>query len=207
MEHRLYSTPIFFQEEALILNHLFENGLPCLHLRKPMATKADCVDLLKKINAKFYARIILHQHLELVEEFNLLGVHLTESARRALSSEALKQLIETCHAKDRIIGTAIHQRIDLLTLPKQLDYVTLSPVFPSISKPNYQPTENWSIHDLSFPFQLIALGGVNARTLAAAYERGFKAVAFLGAVWNGKASALENYQKLCKKIQAIDPMR
>lgn len=204
MEHRVYTLPDFFEGEADLLNQLFEEGLPCLHFRKTQQSIHPFIDLLVKIERKHYSKIIVHQYPELVEMFNLLGLHLTESARRALSTEALQDLIRKQHENQRQIGTSIHQKKDLDRLPKEMDYCTLSPVFSSISKQNHEPTVNWKTQDLDVPFSLVALGGISVQTLEATYhQRGFREVAFLGAVWNDLSNALQNYRLLCKKMNAL----
>lgn len=203
MKHRLYTLPNFFEGEATLINQLFEDGLPCLHLRKIQQSIHPFIDLLIQIESKHYSKIIVHQYPELIQMYKLAGLHLTESARRALSPKALQELIEKQHQNQYQIGTSIHQESDLYSLPEGLDYVTLSPVFPSISKQNYQPTVDWQVENMDLPFSLIALGGISVSSLEAAYQRGFREVAFLGAVWNDLSNVLQNYQLLCKKMNDL----
>jgi thiamine-phosphate pyrophosphorylase len=204
MKHRVYTLPDFFEGEADLLNQLFEEGLPCLHFRKRQQSIHPFIDLLVKIERKHYSKIIVHQYPELVEMFNLSGLHLTESARRKLSTKALQDLISEQHKNQRQIGTSIHQKKDLDRLPKEMDYCTLSPVFSSISKQNHEPTVNWKTQKLDVPFSLVALGGISVQTLDATYhQRGFREVAFLGAVWNDLSNVLQNYRLLCKKMNAL----
>ncbi|CAA6816707.1 MAG: Thiamine-phosphate pyrophosphorylase [uncultured Aureispira sp.] len=205
MKHRVYTLPNFFEGEAALINQLFEEGLPCLHLRKEQQSIHPFIDLLVQIESKHYSKIIVHQYPELVGMFQLLGLHLTESARRALSAEELQHLIIEQHNNQRQIGTSIHQKIDLDRLPKTLDYCTVSPVFSSISKQNHAPTVHWQASNLAFPFTLVALGGMSVQTLEACAQRGFQEVAFLGAVWNDLSNVLQNYRLLCKKMNALTP--
>lgn len=206
MEHRVYTTPDFFENESSLLNQLFEMGLPCLHLRKPQGTKTDFKALLDSLKVSFYDRIIVHQQFELFDDFGLKGIHLTESKRRSLTERELNDLIQSCHEKKAIIGTAIHQKEDLEHLPLTLDYVTLSPIFSSISKKNYLPEIDWKTANLTQNFRWVALGGIGLKTLAAAYEKGFREVAFLGAVWKDLSKVSINYKLLCEKMKAIDLM-
>lgn len=206
MKHRLYTTPTFFEGEAALLNQLFALGLPCLHLRKPLASKEACSTLLKQIKPAFYPRIIVHQEAELVDEFGLGGRHLTETARRALTLYELEKLLEQAQQNNQQVGTAIHMPQDLAVLPKAFNYVTLSPIFPSISKKGYLPFINWEIEQLPFDFNWVALGGIQASNLEEVQRRGFEEVAFLGAVWKDYSKTIENYQLLCKKIKELDLM-
>lgn len=203
MKHRVYTVPNFFKGEADLINQLFEEGLPCLHYRKTQRSMHPFIDLLTKIDRKHYSKIITHQYPELVGMFNLGGLHLTESARRALSAAELQELIQKQHQNQCQIGTSIHQKVDLETLPKEMDYCTLSPVFLSISKQGHAPTVDWQAEALDFPFSLVALGGIGVATLEASYQRGFREVAFLGAVWNDLSNVLQNYRLLCKKMNAL----
>lgn len=205
MKHRVYTLPDFFKGEADLINQLFEEGLPCLHLRKVPQSIHPFIDLFVKIKVEYCSRVIVHQHPELLSMYNLLGLHLTESARRALSPETLQQLIEKQHQNQCQIGTSIHQKRDLDALPKTIDYCTLSPVFSSISKEGHEPTVNWQAQDLNYPFSLVALGGLGISTLEEAYQRGFREFAFLGAVWNDLPNVIQNYRLLCKKMNVLTP--
>src|SRR5690554_3467503 len=67
--------------EISILNQLFEAGLECFHLRKPTYSKEEMVAYLQQIDAKFHNRIVLHSFHELVNTFNVRGIHFSESLR------------------------------------------------------------------------------------------------------------------------------
>lgn len=205
MKHRVYTLPNFFEGEADLINELFDEGLPCLHFRKVQRSIHPFIDLMIKIKWEHHSKIITHQYPEMIGMYDLGGLHLTESARRALSSEALEELIQEQHGKERKIGTSIHQKTALEFLPNDLDYCTLSPVFSSISKQNHEPTVDWQAKDLDFPFSLIALGGISLETLEETNQRGFQEVAFLGAVWNDLSNVVQNYRLLCKKMNALMP--
>lgn len=58
----LLTQPFFFDGEAEILNRLFHQGLPTLHLRKPQATTEAVTALISQIDAEFRDRIVLHNH-------------------------------------------------------------------------------------------------------------------------------------------------
>ena len=206
VKHRLISKPIFFEKEVALINGLFNLGLPCFHLRKPEATLEECQFLLEQIDASFYSRIIVHQHPSLVAAFGLLGWHLREGERQKMTELDLSELIKNYHGNNYLVGTAIHQSKALNHLPVDLDYAMVSPIFSSISKQNYQPTEDWNIHDISFSFELVALGGIGEQTLLLAHEKGFKEVAYLGAVWADLDNVLDNYKLLCKEMKRIDLM-
>ncbi|MDC0231449.1 thiamine phosphate synthase [Aureispira] len=206
MEHRIISTPFFFEKEAVIVNQLFELGLTLFHLRKPNSSKHECQTLLNKIDVSFYSRIIVHQHPSLIQEYGLGGWHLKEGIRQKMSRSELDNLISDYNNKKLLIGTSVHKRKSLIDLNMDFDYVLISPVFQSISKPDYGPSIDWTLSDIDLSIKLIALGGVGTNTLEKAQKMGFREVAFLGAVWQDSNNVLKNYSILCKQMIKLDLM-
>lgn len=105
-----------------------------------------------------------------------------------------------------MVGTSVHQKKSLIDLNMDFDYALLSPVFKSISKPDYYPSLDWTISDKVLPIKLIALGGIDTNTLKQAQKMGFREVAFLGAVWQDSNNVLKNYSILCKQMKRLDPL-
>lgn len=206
MEHRIFSTPHFFKEEAKLINQLFQHGLPCLHLRKPQASLEACQALLADIDAAFHSQIIIHQHTTLLELFELMGYHFRESERLSLTEEHLKTTIADYKSKGYVVGTAVHALETFEHLLAVFDYMTLSPIFPSISKKDYFPTTNWDVHGLPLQHKLVALGGIDAHSLLQTMSKGFRQVAFLGAIWDKPSRVLQNYELICKKLTLMARM-
>lgn len=200
MQHRLYTWPDFLEEEGRLINTLFEMGLPLLHLRKPQATLAACQHLLEQIDKRYHERIIVHEHWELTASFDLGGIHWTERSRASVKSSVFEQQLRVQQARGLQVGTAIHHPKQLDELPASLDYVTVSPIFESISKPNYKASYHWEDRG-NYPFLLVALGGIEASNLALVQARGFSSVAVLGAVWKPQTAVLQNYQQLCQALK------
>ncbi|MGH1335196.1 MAG: thiamine phosphate synthase [Aureispira sp.] len=205
LEHRLYTWPNFLEGEGKLINELFARELPYLHLRKPNSSLEECQTLLEQINPIYYSQIILHQYWELGKVLKLGGVHWTERQRTSLSIEAFAQQVADQQAAGYQVGTAIHHPKQLEELPETLNYVTVSPVFESISKPNYQANYQWK-DDKTTPFLLVALGGIAPDKLEAVQARGFHAVAVLGAVWQPLKSVLQNYEQLWQGIQQVEDL-
>ena len=78
MKLLLLSSPNFFVEEDKILATLFEEGLDILHLRKPDSEPVYCERLLTLLPHKYHQRIITNDHLYLKDEFDLMGIHISE---------------------------------------------------------------------------------------------------------------------------------
>ena len=168
----------FLNNEAAYINALFDNGLEVLHLRKPNASKEEMKQLLHEISDKYHYKIMIHSHYDLSTEFNLRGLHFTSSTKHLIDN-----YLETKGKKSQ----SIHEIDELKTINKHIDYVFLSPLFPSISKAGY--TKPWNFMDLivalknQYSFEIIPLGGINTKNVVIAKEFGFKKIAVLGSIW------------------------
>ena len=69
------------KDEINILNQLFEAGLECYHLRKPDKNYDEHCDYLNRIDSKYHGKIVAHHFHELINKFNLKGIHFTEQKR------------------------------------------------------------------------------------------------------------------------------
>ena len=169
--------------EPAVLAALFAAGLERAHLRKPTASRADLAGYLRALPAEFLARIVLHQHHDLVAEFPLGGRHWRDDSHAPLVPPSGCGLTSrSCH--------------DLATLRAALgryDSVFLGPVFSSISKPGHAPRAALSAEKIASLLAtrsatethttVIALGGVAAENLPRCRDLGFDGVAVLGAIW------------------------
>ena len=71
------TSPVFFKGEAERINAILTKGqAEIIHIRKPDSSVEEVEDLLKKINPGFHRQIKLHDHFELLESFDLMGIHL-----------------------------------------------------------------------------------------------------------------------------------
>lgn len=89
--------PGFFVEEDKILTTLFDEGLDILHLRKPGSEPVYCERLLSLIPDTYHSRIVVHDHFYLVDEFGLMGYHLSQrNSERPLGQSAA--CTRTCYS-------------------------------------------------------------------------------------------------------------
>lgn len=192
----IITEPGFFDGEAGLINLLFEHGLQRLHLRKPDSNEADFESLIKQINPQFYNRVAIHDHHHLAVRYNLFGIHLNR--RNSLAPDGF------CGSVSRSLHT-----IEELSADKQkYDYVTLSPIFDSVSKVGYNSQFTPSVlNDLRdrnlIDSHVIALGGITAYNIATLPQYGFGGAMVLGALWNLKGDRemfLEYFERLRKKI-------
>ena len=193
------SSPTSITKEASLINQLFDEGLTIFHLRKPESSSQELVLLLQEINPVYYSKIVLHSHHYLAKSFGINRLHFNEVSRRQLIEDAL----ETYSTEGVILSTSIHSIDDYNQLSDKFDYTFLSPVFDSISKPNYQ-AQAFNLKDIhkKMNTKLIALGGIDEITCAKAFEMGFDGIALLGAIWNNedKITAFKTIQFQCPII-------
>jgi thiamine-phosphate pyrophosphorylase len=154
-------------------------GCRWLSLREKDLAQAERVALLAwiiELARPFGATITVHGDLAAAEATGA-GVHLPagtspEQARARLGPNAL-------------IGLSVHSAPEAAAVDRAADYVTLSPIFGSISKPGYGPA--LGIKDLADAVArsrvpIVALGGITADNLGACLAAGAAAVAAMGAV-------------------------
>jgi thiamine-phosphate pyrophosphorylase len=106
------------------------------------------------------------------------GVHLPRNQSVARAREAL--------GAGAVIGVSAHDEAEAAAAEREgADYVTLSPVFASISKPGYGPgvgLEGLARIARRVSIPMVALGGIDAGNAALCLAAGARAVAVLGAV-------------------------
>lgn len=204
MQLRIFTSPDFISSEAHYIQLLFEAGLTCLHLRKPAASVLQYAQLIQQIPQQFHSKIYLHQYPELADKYSLAGYHLRSTDRVSMSEIAQKELLEYFKNSTMQLGTSVHHPTELERLAADYDYLTVSPVFSSISKLNYHPSYRWLVDIEKHKTTVVALGGIDTNTLELAYRRGFRSVACLGAIWENPPLSLTKYKQLCQIIHSID---
>jgi len=180
----LISPPEESPSELPILLRLFEAGLALFHLRKPEWSEAKLAEYLRAVPVPLHAHIVLHSHYALAERYALHGLHLPARSRLRWQP-SLRQPGLT-------LSTSFHAVKEVQQHRRRYDYVTLSPIFDSVSKVGYSSTFDLgalqkALQQLQrrahYPPQVIALGGITADTISATQEAGFAGAAVLGAVW------------------------
>ena len=184
-------------EEVLLINALFEAGLELLHIRKPFYNLIETRHLIDSIPVYFHPRIVIHNHYELLQDYNLKGIHLPEKVREGAP---IKQTI-------KVVSTPFHKMEDILSENKHFEYAFLSPVFSSISKQDYRPSfEIQKIKDFlacPLPFPIIALGGITDENVMQVRNMGFSGAACIGYVWESQ-NPVERLAKLKKAVTATN---
>lgn len=190
------TNPIPIVYEIDTIHSLFENGLELLHIRKPNFSEEEMKLFLSKIEMEFRSKLVLHQHHHLAEDFGISRIHFTEKDRIQWNKTSDK-----FQKPVRSISTSVHTMNDFNSLHTIFEYSFLSPVYQSISKPDYVGEINL-LETLkqrtNFNTNLIALGGITAENISQTLEKGFNDIALLGTIWNS-SNPIKNF-KLCQQI-------
>lgn len=164
-----------------IAAEIFAAGAPWLALREKDLPDEELGELAQalKVQAEAHdARLSLAGTAEQAKSFGLTAVHLPRdgdplAARSLLGEEAL-------------IGLSAHDRAAAeRAAAAGADYVTLSPIFESPSKPGYGPALGLTgLTEITegLPIPVLALGGVSSESVAALMRAGAGGVAVMGAV-------------------------
>ena len=187
------TNPFSIENEFQIIQQLFEEGLVSLHVRKPDYSEMEMRSFLSNIDEKWFSKLVLHEQHHLAQEFKINNIHLKEKHRIEISHNFKKT--------GSYLSTSVHNINDFNELSTSFDVAFLSPVFSSISKPDYKSEVNLfeSIKNrTNFNTKLVALGGIKEENIKTALDSGFDSVALLGTIWLHD-NPIQNFKK-CQKI-------
>ena len=186
------------KNEMVILNQLFDAGLEFYHLRKPLKNIQEYSAYLNKIETKYHNRIVVHEFHELINKYNLKGIHFQEKKRRDHIDNP-GQYFKNLNMYGKTISSSFHELEELENCEFEFDYHLLSPVFSSISKKGY---EGKGFNVKNSDKLIIGMGGVDLSTISDIFKLGFKGVGVLGGVWNMQNS-LQSFIDLKNKYTLI----
>ena len=150
-----------------------------------------------QIPEKYRNRIIIHSHFELIKKYNLKGLHFNKRTihlyDKFVSIE--KNMLLKSSDPSKRVGTlkelhtsySAHSLIELKEKSEKFDYVFISPIFDSISKPDYK--SNFNLQTINKYItknnikNAVALGGINFNNIQKLKEINFFGAAMLGAIW------------------------
>lgn len=179
----VYTSENEVDNEINYLRELIFAGADYLHLRKPGRNFDYYAEVIEGIPEAFRKKIVLHSFPELAERY---GVGLRLKAGDSLPGVRPATISRSCHSLNEIEKFS------------ESDFVTLSPIFDSISKKGYQSAFEPETLDLRrFKTPVIALGGVTLDKISYLKENGFSGAGFLGTVWESEA----NYLKFLKFLR------
>lgn len=181
--------------EIEILHQLFQEGLEYYHFRKPHKNYKEHCDCLNLIDEPYHNRIVVHYYHELVNEYNLKGIHFQEQKRRDHLDVPSNYFTEL-EMYGKTISSSFHEPEELENCAFEFDYHLLSPVFSSISKQGYNG-RGFDVNHINKT--IIGMGGVTTENLAEFNKLGYKGVGVLGGIWNSK-NPIEDFKKMKKDL-------
>ena len=169
--------------EAKLITAILDSGWDYVHLRHPSATLRDMRAIIEAIPQRFHNRLRLHGHFELLNEFNLGGIHLNSRCPE-VPPRYNGSVSRTCHS------------IEETRRDDSVDFVTLSPVCDSISKSGYKGAFSDDAL-MSIPQgRVVALGGVSPDTVQHLKAFPFIGYAVLGYLFS--ATTPEDISSRCR---------
>lgn len=164
--------PAIRPDEAAMIERILDRGWSYVHLRHPEASLGDMLDLIGAIPERLHSRLKLHDHFVLLDEFGLGGVHLNRRNPEP-PRDFCGEVSRSCHSVSEAIAA-----------DDDCAYVTLSPIFPSVSKPGYKG-DFTEAELLSIPGgRVVALGGVTPERVEELSRFPFAGYAVLGSLWD-----------------------
>lgn len=180
----IITLPHFFEGEAEKIVSFLEDGTAdIVHIRKPGATEEDVERLIQQIlaavpdeSSSVNSRLVIHDHHRLAVKYAFHGIHLNSRFPSAP---------EGWHGS---ISRSCHSLEEVKAWKDRCNYLSLSPIFDSISKKGYMSA--FSEEEIRRAFQegiidekVVALGGVTFDKLDKVKEMGFGGAMILGDAW------------------------
>jgi len=167
---------------------LLAGGCRWISLREPDLSHGERVDLLQRLvrcGADAGATISVHADCDAALTTGAAGLHLPRHGSIAAA--------RACLGDRATIGISAHDREEVRRAAGLgADYVTLSPIFETASKPKYGPSLGLSgLADLAqtAAIPVYALGGIDARNAAQCRAAGAAGVAIMGAAMRAEDAA------------------
>ena len=171
--------PYFFQGEAERIVQLLSGGAAdIVHIRKPLLDNQTQLErLIETLPSELYGRLVLHDCHQLALKYHLRGVHL--NSRNPQPPEGFEGAVSiSCHSLAELAEAR----------KKPYAYMSLSPIFDSISKPGYHSA--FTAQQIAearqqglIDHRVMALGGVTFNQVNDVMKMGFGGAMILGDAW------------------------
>lgn len=170
-----HATETGIAASLLSIQHAFQSGVKLLQIREKTMLSDQLrhyVQTVLQLARDYQATVLLNQDIALAQALQTDGVHLTASQLLSLNA---RPAVNWC-------GASCHNTQELQHAEKiGVDFVTLSPVLPTLSHPG-APTLGWEkftdlIQGYSLP--VYALGGLAPTGLEIAHKHGAHGIAMM----------------------------
>ena len=159
---------------------VFEGGGRWFSLREkdlPPAERRALLGRLVALGRHFGAVVTVHEDIDAAAAANADGVHLPSAGNVVAARSRLPH---------GLIGASAHSADEASTLLRAgADYVTVSPIFVTASKPGYGPAlglDGLGCIVAEAPGPVVALGGITDGNTAACLAAGARGIAVMGEV-------------------------
>lgn len=159
----------------------FVGGCRWFSLREkdlPENERLELLTALVRLGRRFGAAVLVHEDIEAAAATGAGGVHLPSGGNPLAARTRLPP--------GKLIGASAHSAAEAISLlGAGADYVTVSPVFLTASKPGYGPAlglEGLSAVVAAASGQIVALGGISRENAAKCCAAGAAGVAVMGEV-------------------------
>ena len=176
--------PHFFDGEAEQIVQLLHSSVDLIHIRKPESKAEELERLIMSIPNEYYPRLVLHDHHELAMKYHLHGVHLNgRNPQPPVGWEGS-------------VSKSCHSLAEVKKWKEKCDYVSLSPIFDSISKQGYHAAfSSAEIEEASrqgiIDKKVLALGGITFNKIDDVLRMGFGGSMILGDAWKNVSQPQE----------------
>ncbi|MDE5877489.1 MAG: thiamine phosphate synthase [Muribaculaceae bacterium] len=161
------------EDEAERISYMLKSGIvDRVHIRKPEWTAERIESLIRTIGNQLHHQLSVHSCPELLEVYPNLGYHF--SALRSAPAIRPTVLSYSCHTPEEVCQVG-----------RVCNYVSLSPVFNSISKQGYKAVafDPEAEYIATQSALTVALGGVTPAHFDELRRRGYRGAAMLGYAW------------------------
>lgn len=165
------TSPEMVPDEARKIESLLDSGVSYVHIRKPDWSIRDVKNLIESIGYKYRRFLKLHGHFEILYEMNLGGVHLNH--RNPVAPPVALEVSRSVHSLEELKNC------------EDYAYISLSPIFNSISKKGYNAAFDLNnINEIIKDKNIVALGGITPEKFLFLRELGFSGAMLLGYIWD-----------------------
>ena len=188
------TSPVSWDGEAGCLEELLQAGVEKLHIRKQGEAREE---LLRRLAPHWSDRLVLHGGKEAIAMAMRYGIPQVHGhwATPWFDKPAPVGLSASTHSWEEVSGIA----------PGSLEYVFLSPLFDSISKPGYVAGAGLLKRPEGVrPCRLVGLGGIDQHTIGQVMDHGWDGAAVLGYIWEKPEMALERFKKLKAMVEEYE---
>lgn len=171
-----------------IIARALTGGIFDLLIRDKGTSDAHLEPLARSLLATLHAaggRLLLHERPEMARRIDADGLHLSEHGMETAQARRLL-------GANRLLGRSCHS---VARAQKHLlaggDYVTLSPVFVTLSHPDATPLglERFATMRNAIPGPVLALGGIEEKNAHAVWQAGASGIALIRGVFQARDPA------------------